>query len=353
MPPVSTDETAPGAAPGHRVVRQGWRRRLPKVLIAIGVSLAVLIGLIAVGGSLLIHRLEGAFTHGTLLDPAARTNHGTVQGPMNFLLIGSDYRTWSPSAGQRSDTIIVVHVSKELDHVYLLSIPRDLLVNIPADPSEGFGGNVDKINSAFDIGHGGPEGIRLLSKTLTHLTGAQFDGAAAIQFNGLKKAVDLVGGVNMCVDVTTTSIHTGKTYPVGCRLMNSTDALDYLRQREQYADGDFTRQRHQQQFLKAMLERAGQVGVLTNPIKLDQFVHAVADAMTVDTGNLSMADLAYGLRGVNPDQLTGIKVPSLNDTYNGASVVRMAPAASGLFAALREDKLATWVSQNKQWINPL
>jgi LCP family protein required for cell wall assembly len=353
MPPVSTDETAPGATPGKMVVRRGWRRRLPRILIAVGLSLAVLIGLVALGGTLLIHRLESAFIHGNLLDPEARSNNGAVAGPMNFLLIGSDYRTWSPSDGQRSDTIIIAHVTKDLNHVYLLSIPRDMLVNIPADPAEGFGGDTDKINSAFDIGHGGPAGIQLLSKTLTHVTGARFDGAAAIRFDGLKKAVDLVGGVNMCVDVATTSIHTGKTYPVGCRLMNSTDALDYLRQREQYADGDFTRQRHQQQFLKAMLERAGQVGVLTNPVKLDQFVHAVAGAMTVDTGGLSLADLAYGLKGVNPNQLTGIKVPSYDDTYNGQSVVMMSPDALGLYAALRSDNLGTWVKQHPQWVNPL
>jgi LCP family protein required for cell wall assembly len=319
----------------------------------VGVALAVLIGLVALGGTLFVRRLENAFTHGTLLDPNARAGGHDVSGPMNFLLVGSDYRTTNPTLGQRSDTIIVVHLNRSLDHTYLVSIPRDLLVSIPPDPSEGFGGAQDKINSAFDVGHGGPAGIQLLSKTLTNLSGVRFDGAMAIRFDGLKHAVDLLGGVNMCVDVTTTSIHTGRTYKVGCRLMNSADALDYLRQREQYSDGDFTRQRHEQQFLKAMLERASQQGVITNPVKLDQFVRAVASAMTVDAGDYALTDLALGLRGIHPDQMTGVKVPSYGDTIDNTSYVVAAPDAKGLFAALRSDDLSNWARQHPQWVNGL
>jgi LCP family protein required for cell wall assembly len=347
--PVPSDEA--GSAPGARNPRQ--RRRWRRILIAVGLSLAVLVGLVALGGTLLVKRLEDAFTHGTLLDPQARTGSGDVSGPMNFLLIGSDYRTTDPTAGQRSDTIIIAHVTRSLDHVYLVSIPRDLLVTIPPDPAQGFSGSSDKINSAFDVGNGGPAGIQLLSRTLTDLSGAKFNGAAAIRFDGLKQAVDLLGGVNMCVDVTTTSIHTGRTYRVGCRLMNSADALDYLRQREQYPDGDFTRQRHQQQFLQAMVQRASQQGLLTNPVKLDQFTHAVASATTVDTGDYALSDLALGLRGIHADQMTGVKVPSYSDTINGTSYVVATPDASGLYAALRNDDLGDWTREHPQWVNGL
>jgi LCP family protein required for cell wall assembly len=327
---------------------------LPRILIAVGLSLAVLVGLVALGGTLLIQRLESAFTRDTLLAPDARAgDHGAVAGPMNFLLIGSDYRDTNPDNGQRSDTIIIAHVDQALDHVYLVSIPRDLQVDIPSDPSQGFAGATAKINSAFDAGHGGSAGIQLLSRTLTNLTGVRFDGAAAIRFDGLKQAVDLLGGVTMCVDVATTSIHTGKVFPVGCRLMNATDALDYLRQREQYSDGDFTRQRHQQQFLKAMLARAGQQGVLTNPVKLDEFAHAVAGAMTVDTGERSLADLVYGLKGIHPNQLTGVKMPSSESTVDGTDYVVATPDAQPLFAALRDDTLDAWTQQHAQWVNPL
>jgi LCP family protein required for cell wall assembly len=322
-------------------------------MLAFGVAIALLVGLVAIAGTLLIRRYESAFGRGTLLDPAARAQGGPVAGPLNFLLIGSDYRTWSPTAGQRSDTIIIAHVVRSLDRVVLVSIPRDLLVDIPPLPTEGFAGATTKINSAFDVGHGGPEGIQLLSRTLTDVSGLRFDGAVAVRFDGLKHAVDLLGGVRMCVDVATTSIHTGTKFPVGCRLMNSTDALDYLRQREQYADGDFTRQRHQQQFIKAMMQRASDSGTLTNPVKLDQFIRAVGGAMTVDSGEHSLFDLAYGLRGIGTGQLTGIKVPSSFQTINGESFVVATNDASGLFAALREDTVVEWASQNEAWVNHL
>ncbi len=112
--PVSTDESAPGAA-----ARRG-RRRLPRILVGIGIALTLLIGLVAVGGFLLVRRYESAFNRDTLLAPGARAaGQGSLSGPLNLLLIGSDYRTWSPTAGQRSDTIIIAHIREGLDHIYL------------------------------------------------------------------------------------------------------------------------------------------------------------------------------------------------------------------------------------------
>jgi LCP family protein required for cell wall assembly len=325
---------------------------VPRIAIATGIALALLVGLVALGGFLLIRRYESAFNRDTLLAPDARAQgHAALTGPLTFLLVGSDYRTWSPNAGQRSDTIIVAHVDRNLDHVYLVSVPRDLLVAIPPDPATNYPGGMAKINAAFEAGHGGAPGIQLLSQTLNDLGGLRFDGAAAVNFDGLKHAVDLLDGVNMCVDVATKSIHTGKVFPVGCRLMNSTDVLDYLRQREQYQDGDFSRQRHQQQFLKAVLQRASSAGLLTNPVKLDEFIRAVGSAMTVDTGSYSMTDVVFGLRGLNAKQLSGVKVPSYNSTVNGQAVVIGTPDASTLFAAIRDDTLDTWTRQHPQWVN--
>jgi hypothetical protein len=73
--------------------------------------------------------------------------------------------------------------------------------------------------------------------------------------------------------------------------------------------------------------------------------------MTVDPGAYSMLDLAYGLRGVSPGQLSGIKVPSDVENIDGTSFVIASPDAQGLYAALRDDKLADWASHNKQWVN--
>jgi LCP family protein required for cell wall assembly len=229
-----------------------------------------------VGGALLVRRYDSAVPRGNLLAPSARADgsHG-LSGPLNLLMIGSDYRTWSPDSGQRSDTIIIAHIPKSMDRAYLISVPRDLLVDIPPDPAKGFSGDHTKINAAFEYGHGGVGGAQLVSATLTQLTGVQFDGAAVIDFSGLQHAVDVIGGVEMCLDTQVVSIHTKRVFQPGCHLMTSAEVLDYLRQRD-FPDGDYGRQRHQQQFLKAFLGRALSAGAATNPVKMDELVRAVA-----------------------------------------------------------------------------
>ena len=339
----------------HARVPQRHRRprRLGGILLAVGVTLVLVAGLALLGSYLALRRYDRAVERGTLLAPSARApEHASVRGPLNFLLIGSDYRTWNPQMGERSDTIIIAHVPAGLDHAYLISIPRDLRVTLPSDPSRNFPGDTTKINAAFYFGGGGYGGIQLLSSTLTALTGVRFDGAAVVSFTGLQRAVGVVGGVDMCVDERTVSIHTGAVFEKGCRLMQPAEVLDYLRQR-QFSDGDFTRQRHQQQFLKALLDRMTSAGVLANPIKLDALLHAVAGSMTIDIGNVSIPDLVFALRDLRPDAVTGIRVPSTIGMIGDVSYVIATDEAAGLYAALRDDQLATWVSANRRWVNQI
>jgi LCP family protein required for cell wall assembly len=340
---------APGPGVGYGRVRSGSGR----LYLALALTITLLVGLVAAGGYLLYRRWDGAFSRGDLLAPDARAGrHGPVTGPLNLLLIGSDYRDRSPTDGERSDTIIIAHVSRGLDRVQLVSIPRDLLVTIPPDPGNGYQGATTKINAAFDAGHGGAGGIQLLSRTLSQLTGVRFDGAVAIRFDGLTRAVDLLGGVRMCVDVRTVSVHTHRVFNVGCRQMSSEQVLDYLRQR-QFADGDYTRQRHQQQFLKAVLDRARGSGLVTDPVRLDRFLRAVGGAMTVDTGDASVADAAFALRGLPASSLSGFKIPSSPRVIGGTSYVVAGPDAQGLYDALGDDTVATWARAHPQWVNPL
>src|SRR5262249_52264270 len=137
-------------------------------------------------------RYSAALHRSDLLAPQARQGFGgsqltSLHGPLNFLLIGSDKRASNPHMGARSDTIIIVHVPASLDRAYLISIPRDLRVDIPPNPDSGFPGKVDKINSSFEYGGQGNGGVQLLSETLTQLTGVRFDGAAVLNFGGFDK----------------------------------------------------------------------------------------------------------------------------------------------------------------------
>jgi LCP family protein required for cell wall assembly len=328
----------------------------------------------------LTHRYEAAVHRDTLIAPQARPitepqRMSSITGPLNFLLIGSDFRAGLPGDGQRADTIIIAHVPRTLDRAYLISIPRDLLVQIPPYPPNSYRGGQGKINGAFQFG-----GPQLLSATLTELIGIRFNGAAIVNFEGFKTAVDVLGGVYLCVDRPVTSNHLGVdrdgrilqlwadengriqgvppggrpyVFEEGCQRMNGMLALDYARLRYGLPGGDYDRQRHQQQFLKAVFQEATRDGLLSNPIKLDEFLRAVGSSLTVDTGEIGLADLVFGLRNVTPSRLVGVKVPSEPRTINGVSYVVALAEAQSLYQAIREDTLEEWITAHPSWAERL
>jgi LCP family protein required for cell wall assembly len=310
---------------------------------------------------LLTHRYESAVHKAPLLDRSARASTapagGLIQisltGPLNYLLLGSDARDTDPANGQRSDTIIVVHIPVTMDRAYLISIPRDLRVSIPADPASNFGGSTEKVNAAFNYGGGGIGGFQLMSRTLTQLMGIKFDGAAIINFDGFQKVVGIMGGVDMCIDELTRSIHTHAVYKPGCQHLAAWQALDYVRQRETLPNGDFDRQRHQQQFLKALFEQAKTTGLATNPIKLDEIIRAVGSALTVDTNGVSLEQLVFSLRAIHGSDLVGIKLPSYPTMLGSTSYVLPYPNAATLYRAIADDTVDSWALANQSWVNQI
>src|SRR5262249_34163035 len=159
------------------------------------------------------------------------------------------------------------------------------------------------------------------SETLTQLTGVRFDGAAVLNFGGFDKVVEELGGVYMCIDEQVTSIHTGHVFRKGCQNLTAQQTLDYLRQRETLPNGDFDRQRHHEQFLKAIFEKTFASGITRNPLKLDQIIRDVGSSLTVDLNGVPVDQLAYTLRNVNPSAVVGIRLPSASQNIGGTSYV--------------------------------
>src|SRR5690349_19970438 len=87
-------------------------------------------------------------------------------------------------------------------------------------------------------------------------------------------------------------------YERGGRHLQPWQALDYVRQRYGLPNGDYDRQRHQQQFLKAVLKEARQQGAIRNPVKLYQIMKAIGNALTVDTQGLPLEDWVFALSGL-------------------------------------------------------
>jgi LCP family protein required for cell wall assembly len=299
----------------------------------------------------LTDRYEHAVARQDLLDPTARHPTSAATGPLNYLLVGSDQRTSGPGADARSDTILIAHVPAGQRRAYLISVPRDLQVRIPARP--GWPGGQDKVNAAFEYGGGGTGGTRLLSATLTALTGIRFDGAALVDFTGFQQVVDLLGGVDMCVDTPVRSIHTGARYDPGCRRMTGPQALDYVRQRYDLPHGDFDRQRHQQQLLQAILRRCTDGDLLSDPLRLDRVIRAIGASFVLDSNGVPVDELVFALRGLHADALLGVQLPAHPEDVDGVSYVLLDPEADGLFRAVRDRTVDAWARDNPRWINQL
>ena len=285
-------------------------------------------------------------------DPFADLTGGrpasTVEGALNILLVGSDSR--DPDAVQdsannwRADTLILMHITEDHKTAQLVSIPRDLWVVVPrSNGAECGDGSRAKINAAFAFG-----GLPRAVHTVECLTDVRINNVMAIDFGGFKEVTDALGGVDLKVEQTITSIHKPhRVFQKGMMHMNGEQALDWIRQRKQFARGDFARMQHQQDFLKALMDKAASSGTLANPSKLDKFLKAVTAAVTVDN-NFSLADMAVQFRNIRGDDLTFITSPNKgSETIAGQSVVVSdREKALALYQAMAADKMGDWMVAN-------
>lgn len=271
----------------------------------------------------------------------------SVEGALNILLMGSDSRDPDLPVDQakdaRADTTILMHIPSDHKQAYLVSIPRDLWVPIPENANAECGGNRAKINAAFSRG-----GLPLAVRTVECFTDVRIDHVLAIDFAGFKEVTDALGGVDLYIERTIKSIHKPyRTFEKGDQHLNGEEALDYVRQRYQFPDGDFARMRHQQQFLRALLDKAASTGTLTNPAKLNAFLQSVTKAVTVDKG-FSLVDMALEFRNLRGDSLTFVTSPNTgSQTIAGQSVVVSdREKALELYQAMAGDKMASWAEAN-------
>lgn len=272
-----------------------------------------------------------------------------VKGALNILLVGSDSRdpdaTKESTNAWRADTLIVMHIPEDHKSAQLVSIPRDLWVNIPsANDAECSNGSRNKINAAFAFG-GLPRAVR----TVECMSDVHLDHVLAIDFGGFKEVTDALGGVDLKVEQSITSIHKPhRKFTKGTMHMDGAQALDWIRQRKQFARGDFARMQHQQEFLKALMDKAASGGTLSNPAKLNDFLKSVTKAITADQ-DFSLTDMAVQFRNLRGENLTFITSPNKgSETIAGQSVVVAdREKALALYKAMSADKMGEWMTANK------
>jgi LCP family protein required for cell wall assembly len=263
---------------------------------------------------------------------------------MNLLILGSDSRDPENVDGSRSDTIIIAHLPKDRSSAQLISIPRDTWVPIPATKDHKHGGRDAKINASFAWG-----GIPLMVQTVEKFSGVRIDHVVNVDFAGFQEIVDALGGIDIEVDQNFTSIHEPyRKFTKGTHKMDGATALDYARQRKQFADGDFARIRHQQQVIKAILDKGASAGLLANPTGLNSFIKATTGAISVDK-TLSIFDMATQLRHLRSGDLAFYTSPTKGTGQVGDESVVFADKAKAkvFYDAVRRDAVPDIVQAAK------
>lgn len=239
------------------------------------------------------------------------------QDGTTYLIVGSDSRDGLTKAelkeygaggvgdiGQRTDTIMLLHVGD--GKPLLMSIPRDSLVPVP-----GYG--TTKINSAF--AHGGP---KLLVQTIENNTGLRIDNYIEIGFGGLVKAVDAVGGVEICPTKRMRDKKANLNIKKGCQNADGVTALAYSRSRYVQKYGDITRAQHQREVVTALGKKVVSPWTVINPWRYSRVINAGTSTLRVSegTGIVALGKFARAMTQVNGTDGLTCGIPIRNQAVN-------------------------------------
>ncbi|MFB7051244.1 LCP family protein [Streptomyces microflavus] len=317
---------------------------------ALGASFLVLVS--AGAGWWLYKKLDGNITTDTSAAAELKVYEKerptpVVMDAQNILLIGSDSRAGENSeygrddgGSQRSDTTILLHLAADRKSATAVSLPRDLMVEIPScrtrDDKETRK-RFAQFNSAFELG-----GTACTIRTVERMTGIRIDHHMVVDFNGFKEMVDAVDGVEICLPKAIDDKDAHLDLPAGRQTLNGEEALGYVRARKTLGDGsDTERMERQQQFLGALVNKMQSNGVLLNPTRLYPVLDAATKSLTTDPGLDSLRDLydlVRSMRDVPTEQVQFLTVPRQPYRLDRNRDELVEPDAGELFKQLREDK---------------
>ncbi|MFF5154723.1 LCP family protein [Streptomyces sp. NPDC000348] len=340
------------STPGHR--GEG-RRRTPRDKRHRGLRAAAwtAAGIVVLGGAgagYLYARLNGNI-ESVDIDRALGTDRPEKagNGSENILVLGSDTRSGGNEAlgggaddgSARSDTAMIVHVHRGHERASVVSLPRDTLVDRPACTGTDGGAHPAAsgvmFNSAYATG-----GAACAVKTVESLTDLRMDHYLEVDFTGFRKLVDELGGVEVTTGEDIDDPDSHLELAAGTHRLDGEQALGLVRTRHGVGDGsDLGRIRLQQAFVKALVRRIGEVGVLTDPRKLYGLADTATKAVTTDSGLGSVNALmsfASGLRNITPAGLRMITMPVRYDPSNGNRVLVEETRARQVWDALKNDE---------------
>ncbi|WP_329264590.1 LCP family protein [Streptomyces pseudovenezuelae] len=355
-------EAGGGGSGGDGGGRHGRRRGMRKhrMLRWSATTLAVLILGTAGAGYLYYQHLNGNIRKGERSsgDSKARKAEANAAGqtPLNILLIGSDSRNSDENVklgGSRDnrgnpplgDVQMLIHLSADRKSAAMVSIPRDTRVDIPkcTDPDTGktYPATTDIINLSLARG-----GAGCTLATWQNLTGVYIDHWMTIDFSGVVRMADAIGGVSVCVrqnvwDRPTAAVPGGSGLKMtkGTHKVQGKQALQWLRTRHAWGS-DLMRARAQHMYLNSMIRTLKGQNVFTDTPRLMDLAEAATKSLQVseEIGSVKqLYDLGTQLKSVPTDRITSVTMPNVPDPRNSDHVVPDGANADRLWEMLRDD----------------
>ncbi|MEH0820649.1 MULTISPECIES: LCP family protein [unclassified Micromonospora] len=334
------------AAVDRIVVRRRRRRRRLRV----GAAALAVLGLLGIAVPRVVPSLGGHTAAAEF--PADRV---APRGVLNVLLVGVDGAPDSRVRGAdfvpRADSVLLVHVPADRSRLYLVSLPRDLMVAIP-------GHGTQKLNSSFQLGATASRpdlrrGYDLTRRVVADTTGVRIDAGAVLTYPVLRRLTDGVGGVEVCLPEQVRSVHTRRVFPAGCQRLDGTGSVDLLRQRYGMTWGAQDRDRNAQRYAAGLVRQLGSGDTLRNPVALSRLLVALGPDLVADTGEASLPELLTRTVQASRAAPVGLVLPTVEAPERPGSTVLDERAAPAFLSALRQDRLAGWVAANPDRVTAL
>ncbi|WP_033218393.1 LCP family protein [Kitasatospora phosalacinea] len=270
---------------------------------------------------------------------------------LNILVIGTDSRVGlgreygDEGSTGHADTTLLFHIAKDRSNATVLSIPRDLMVQIP-DCKSGDTSIPGEARAMFNtsLGQDGRD-PGCTWKTVEKLTGVRINHFMMVNFEAVKTLSTAVGGVEVCAATDIDDPYSHLKMSAGRHVVQGEEALAFVRTRHAVGfGGDLTRIPLQQQFISSMIRKMKSSDTLTSPTKLWDLADAATKALTVDDGIGSvnkLKDLALDISRVDTKNITFTTVPVIDDPTNNNHLVLKPNDAQQVFSMIAADRSLT------------
>ncbi|MEU9481840.1 LCP family protein [Streptomyces sp. NPDC048191] len=352
---------------GRRAARRPVKKKskVKKVLAWTAGGTAFVLVAVGTAGYLYLKHLEGNVTT-TDIGSAGKSGF-SKDDAFNILIIGTDKRTGKGNEGYgdansvgHADTNILLHVSKDRTNATALSIPRDLVVNVPDCPTKQTDGSTKVIPGSQQVRFNeslGQEGRDpgCTMRTVKAVTGITPDHFVMVDFNAVKTLTTAVGGVDVCLAHAVNDKESHLRLPAGPSKVEGEQALAFVRTRHSWGNaGDLDRIKVQQQFMGSLMRKMTSSDTLSSPSKLLDLAEAATKALTVDKGIgkvSTLKDIALELKKVPTKNISFVTVPVLDNPADGKyhKTVIVNPAlAPAVFDAITNDVSFTEVKKKQK-----